>query len=437
MRTRFRFFDGSAGRTRHRPDDDLAIVEPNRRGRAVGRQRRRDPRGHAPALVDGPVLAVQIGQPQLSAVGVDARVQPAQPPRGDLELAGLVATEHDRPGGDVEALGQVVDRQAELDGGHRQRGEQRARTIGRAPVAVGRGRGRERLGLLARAREPAARILGHRPLHEAIEVRRRAELLLAGVERGPVVVRLGGDRHPQRRDRGVHVLLQEIGQVAAVEGRVPAHQLVADHRERVAVGGRADVLGVAELLGAHVVRGPEHRAGRGRGLLRQPLGDAEVDDDRLPAVGSVAQQQVVGLEIAVQHALAVELVEAAPDPLDQPVDRPAVARADHRRGHQPVDELHRHPRAAVVVDVPGLDPDDPLEVHLEHQVGLAGEADRGLAALVDLGPQPLDHDQAPLEDVDAQVHVADRPLAEGADALVRALGHGADCSVRSRGLATK
>src|SRR5690606_22082686 len=129
-------------------DHDLAIVEADRRRRAVGRQRRRDPRGHAAALVDRAVLAVEIGDPKLPTVGVDARVQPAEAPRGDRKLAGVVAAEHDRTLADVEALELVVGRAAELEGRHRQGWKERTRAVRREPQVVGHRRLRERVGLL-------------------------------------------------------------------------------------------------------------------------------------------------------------------------------------------------------------------------------------------------------------------------------------------------
>jgi len=56
-------------------------------------------------------------------------------------------------------------------------------------------------------------------------------------------------------------------------------------------------------------------------------------------------------------------------------------------------------------------------------LGFELEASACLAAGVDLGAKPLDDDEPPREDVDAQVHVPDRPLTEGSDLAVGASRH--------------
>ena len=104
-----------------------------------------------------------------------------------------------------------------------------------------------------------------------------------------------------------------------VERQHPGHQLVEHHAEAVDVGPGVDVeparLG---LLRAHVGRGADGDAELGReGRVGQPpldrLGDAEVDDggDRLP-VGH-PDQDVAGLEVAVDDALLVRVLDAAAD----------------------------------------------------------------------------------------------------------------------------
>lgn len=121
-------------------------------------------------------------------------------------------------------------------------------------------------------------------------LRERARVL--GRRRG-----LGQDRDVQRGEsRGV-----ERG--AALDGGVEGRA------ERPQVGRRLDVAAL-QLLGRHVLRGADDRAGvgeAGRGV--QDAGDAEVGDDR----AAVGEQDVVRFEVAVDDAGGVRVGQCGGD----------------------------------------------------------------------------------------------------------------------------
>ena len=66
------------------------------------------------------------------------------------------------------------------------------------------------------------------------------------------------------------------------------------------------------LFGAHVGRGPDRHPGLGQPVRRRRLeraGDAEVGHQRL----AVGEQDVLRLDVAMDHALAVGMVERVGD----------------------------------------------------------------------------------------------------------------------------
>ena len=97
-----------------------------------------------------------------------------------------------------------------------------------------------------------------------------------------------------------------------VNGRLAGEHLVGHGAERVDVAARADVALAHRLLGAHVGGRAERHAGLGHaaaaGLLHGE-GDAEVGDEG----AAVVQEDVLGLDVAVDDALAVGVVEGAGD----------------------------------------------------------------------------------------------------------------------------
>ena len=108
----------------------------------------------------------------------------------------------------------------------------------------------------------------------------------------------------------MHVAVEQGDGVALVgEGQAARQQLVEHRAHGVHVGGRGQ-LGTQGLLGRHVGGRAQHLAGAGaHGLdAAHHLGDAEVG--HLERVGP-AEEEVVGLDVAMEDALVVGVVQGA------------------------------------------------------------------------------------------------------------------------------
>ncbi len=120
---------------------------------------------------------------------------------------------------------------------------------------------------------------------------------------------------PHRRDRARQVPARDID-AGALERQLAGEHLVADHAEREEIDAVIDVL-PGRVLRRHVVRRPEHHA-LGRQALAVAGGevpererDPEIEDARrLLAVRAPLDEHVVRLEVAVDHAVIVRVLEA-------------------------------------------------------------------------------------------------------------------------------
>ena len=135
------------------------------------------------------------------------------------------------------------------------------------------------------------------------------------------------------------LLERQLGQRGGLIGQPPRDQLVGDDPERVQVGAGARLL-AARLLGREVGGGAENGPDLGDARLLGGLGDAEV---RQLDLAFARAQQVAGLDVAVDHAVAVGVVQPLACLLDDR-DRlvhldPAVVAQDLRAGG-PLDVLH-------------------------------------------------------------------------------------------------
>ena len=94
--------------------------------------------------------------------------------------------------------------------------------------------------------------------------------------------------------------------------RIACQHLVEHAADGVDVGARGDLLLGGRLLGAHVVRRAEAEAGLGHaaaGRCAHGERDAEVGDHR----AAVVEQDVLGLDVAVDDAVAVRVVQGVGD----------------------------------------------------------------------------------------------------------------------------
>ncbi len=197
-------------------------------------------------------------------------------------------------------------------------------------------------------------------------------------------------------DEGAHALL-------LLEGRLPAEHLVEDDPDGVDVGARRD-LAARHLLGRHVLGRAHEDAGLGEVL---PLaGDvfhqAEVEHlDEIRVLAALAEEHVAGLEIAVDDAEGVGLVDRAADLLGDVVGAGLGDRAllvDGAVEGAPGEELHRD-----VVDVERLVPavvedgDGVGVAEARRRRGLEREAlvELGIAGAVVVGAQHLERADPP------------------------------------------
>ena len=131
-----------------------------------------------------------------------------------------------------------------------------------------------------------------------------------------VVISCAGARHVLIAEATKHFV---VGQLFEVERQGTGQQFVKHRTERVDVGADVDVLtdGVC-LLGAHVAESSNERAdarehGFSGELLRGCLGHAEVDDARHGLAVDLGDQDVRGLEVAVDDSLLVGVLDAFAD----------------------------------------------------------------------------------------------------------------------------
>ncbi len=244
-------------------------------------------------------------------------------------------------------------------------------------------------------------VAGGEPWLAALEqrgevVRERRRRLVARL--GPLREELRHDPSDGVRDVGVravrggrrlaHLLLEEPEGTLRREGRPPRDQEEERRPERVEVA--AGVRHPARaLLGAHEGRGaedlPRHREGAGPARIgREPeVGDLH---DAVPR-----EEEVPGLHVAVDDAVAVRRVEAesrlADDPRREP-PRERTVRLDPAVEALPRDQLHGEEEGAPLV--PGLE--DPDHVRMREPAGhapLAEEPRDGPGRRRDPGPQDL------------------------------------------------
>ena len=203
--------------------------------------------------------------------------------------------------------------------------------------------------------------------------------------------------------------VEQLHQGLAVERDDPGQHLVGDGRQRVAVGGRADLVS-GDLFRRHVRRSagsyPRHRLQR---RTLKEFGKSEIRQDRS---AFIRQQDVGRLDIPMDDAMAVRVIKPGGDPPEVfqgggQVDRPMRHRVGQAAARDVLDDhVGGALKVAEVVDV-----DDVGVAELGDRLGLVAEAgDR-----IDVGCDRLhDLDRAgPLQlRVIGAIDDAHRPLAD-------------------------
>jgi hypothetical protein len=303
--------------------DDGARAE--RRGNAVGGRLRAPERGHAVArhdveLLHGRQLCDQLlgetvgdgGQPGVRAEVVEVQHGDAAGREGVVTSPGAAGTAEAPRGragtqrGDGHGGGDPSPAPRRAHGGRagRPRGAPpRPRpAVVRPQAPAGRlQRVLERVGELGGGCEPVGRLLRERAQHRVLD--------------------LVGDRaphHGERRDVVEHLAGDDRLGRRADERRLPGQHLVQHAAERVDVAPSVERPLAHGLLGAHVHRRPQRQPG-----LRQPplgarlahrAGDPEVGEQHPVAL----EQDVLGLDVAVDDSLRVRVGERAGDAAGDP-----------------------------------------------------------------------------------------------------------------------
>jgi hypothetical protein len=211
-----------------------------------------------------------------------------------------------------------------------------------------------------RRRVAIAGQLGQRAPDDRVELHRRRQ----------VRPRVGDGR-----DVALELAREDVDGVAAGERRVACQQLVQHDADGVDVGGEGRQR-AADDLGRHVLgRAGDPLLGAARRV--DHAGDAEVDQlDQVGAGAPLVDDDVVALEVGVDHAGQVRLLDAEQD-LGDDVERGGrrdrVLAADQLRERGPAQVLHGQVQQAVgrgaVVD----DRDDVGVVEARRRHGLVAE----------------------------------------------------------------
>ncbi len=215
-------------------------------------------------------------------------------------------------------------------------------------------------------------------------------------------------------------------------------ELEEDGAERVDVGARVELGDLPEgLLRRHVAEGPEDAPRAGVDLVRAriahreggvgvrellQLGQAPVEHVDL---AEVAEHDVGGLEIAVEHAARVGEIhrqadggeggeEAAARELARHLGALLAQAAEDLAERHPAEALHGEIHGAGLVDAEVVDGDDRRVLELALHAGLAEEARAELRVEAVLGEQHLQRHLAPDPRVAAAEDFAHRSAAEQA-----------------------
>ncbi len=171
-------------------------------------------------------------------------------------------------------------------------------------------------------------------------------------------------------------LLEDLARARALEGRLAAEEGEERRAHGVNIGSGGDARCVVRLLRGHVLRCPERDAGGGeliaRLLVQEGAREAEIGE--LDAVVRRADQDVLGLHVAMDDVRLVRRGEAERGLVDDPQRLVLEERTlgEERLGRRPLDELHDEVEEAVLV-AHVLRADEVRVVDLRREPRLANE----------------------------------------------------------------
>ncbi len=184
--------------------------------------------------------------------------------------------------------------------------------------------------------------------------------------------------------------------VSASNGSRAGQHLVGHHAERVDVAARIERF-AGELLGAHVGRRAEHHALLSELLLLlrvrrfAPSRDAEVEHlDEVCLPRAIGEDDVLGLQVAMDDALLVRLVERSAHllhDLERALRRHRSAAFDDLVQGLALDELHRDVERAVRGRAKVVELDGVWMLELRDRPALAVKAGEHRGVLGQMGVQ--------------------------------------------------
>ena len=209
----------------------------------------------------------------------------------------------------------------------------------------------------------------------------------------------------------VHMPREHLHRVLPFEGQLAGGELVEDHADRVEIAAGVE-RAAGRLLGGHVLRRSADHVGAGEAgqVGVEDLGDAEVEHlhDLVRAGPALRDHDVLGLQVAVDHAARVRLRERGEHLRDQVDDarlgqRPLIAR--HQAQVLALHVLHRDVERAVLAGPPEVEHLDRVRVV---------EPARRLRFTLEAADQRRVLEQRRLEHLEADV-LAEREVARPVD----------------------
>ena len=199
-----------------------------------------------------------------------------------------------------------------------------------------------------------------------------------------------------------HVLDQHRRRRPGVERQLSRHRLEPDDAQRVHIASPVDAL-PQHLLGTHVVHGAQHLAGRRRGRGFHEPGDAEVGHDG--GIAPTLEEDVLRLDVAVNHAPGVRVVERQRDLLQQArgIERRQRSLRCETLGQRLAVDVPHHEEDDAVLLVGAVDGDDVGVRELCRGPGFAQEPVAHSRRLGQMRGQHLDRDFPVKIDIDREI----------------------------------